>query len=86
MTEREHCEAIAAKYADDVGGWRPWCAVITLTELADLIERERAAAREQALEEAALLCDRSDIVMRPIGCETAGELAEDIRALKSRKP
>jgi hypothetical protein len=50
-------------------------------ELAEI----RAEARAQALEEAARLCDASDKLMRPIGCETAGELAADIRALPGAK-
>ncbi len=49
--EREHCEALAGD----------WCTGLDLwghaTDLADLIARERAAARREALEDAACLVE-----------------------------
>jgi protein-arginine kinase activator protein McsA len=44
--------------------------------------KEKDAIRAQAFEEAALICDELDKVMRPFGCETAADLATKIRALK----
>ena len=73
MTEEEHCREAAAAFWGLPGA-----------PLADLIARERAAARAEALEEAAGLVED----MRPAGgpWTTLGAAAKGVRALKSPSP
>lgn len=68
VTEREHCEAVAAAFWTTPGA-----------PLARLIARERAAARAEVLEEAAVYFSGDNLLDLDIDC-----IAERIRTLKER--
>lgn len=91
--EREHCEAVAYEV---LGTLDTSARPIQVKRLTGIIKRERAAARDEALEEAAELADAEAIrcskeAARKVyeerdvwtgRAEQASELTGDIRALK----
>lgn len=102
--ERKHCERIAHELLNGRTGISPanWCTCGDLSckkygafaQVTDLIARERAAARTEALEEAAATLDPNTYACEV--CEADGTTcrlcgidrrrAKAIRALKERTP
>lgn len=93
--ERNHCEAVTDAFwlasgctcDPDVPFCSAGCQNRDRNNMADLIARERAQARAEALEEAAALCDgihMAEFKLSDGACAIGADCAEAIRALGAK--